>query len=377
MYTVVDLFAGCGGGSMGFKKAGFTTVAAVEINKDSAASFALNVGIDPLVKDIRDVTVAELRKSGVQPRSLTLLFGCPPCQSFTVLRRASKATDDDLRRNDLIFEYLRLVEGLRPRHLAFENVPGLVEGRWSRYFDAFRERLEALGYTIAWRIADAAEYGVPQRRKRLLVVASRVTAPSLPEPTHAGTEADGIKLFVTVRDTIGHLRQLEAGDADPDDPFHQARQHSDLTLRRLACIPEGGDRRNLPDELVLDCHRDHEGHYDVYGRMWWDRVAPTLTSGCTNVTKGRFCHPGQDRALTLREAMLLQTFPPHARLKGVTDGMALQVGNAVPSLLAQRVAETIIAMEQESRASRSRRSPARGTRPGSPEEITEPLAELH
>jgi DNA (cytosine-5)-methyltransferase 1 len=111
--------------------------------------------------------------------------------------------------------------------------------------------------------------------------------------------------------------------------------------------------------------------------MWWDRVAPTLTSGCTNVTKGRFCHPGHDRALTLREAMLLQTFPPHARLKGFTDGMALQVGNAVPSLLAQRVAETIIAMEHESRASRSRRSPARGTRPDSPEEIAEPLAELH
>ena len=377
MYTVVDLFAGCGGGSMGFKKAGFTTLAAVEINRDAAASFALNVGIDPFVKDIRDVTVAELRKRGVRPGTLTLLFGCPPCQSFTVLRRASKATDDDLRRNDLIFEYLRLVEELRPRHLAFENVPGLVEGRWGRYFDAFRDRLAALGYTIKWRIADAAEYGVPQRRKRLLVVASRVTAPSLPEPTHAGGEADGMKPFVTVRDTISHLRRLEAGEADPDDPFHRARQHSELTVRRLACISEGGDRRSLPDDLVLDCHRDHEGHYDVYGRMWWDRVAPTLTSGCTNVTRGRFCHPGQDRALTLREAMLLQTFPPRARLKGFTDGMALQVGNAVPSLLAQRIAETIIVMENESRASRGRRSLARGMRPGSPQEITEPPAELH
>jgi DNA (cytosine-5)-methyltransferase 1 len=186
-----------------------------------------------------------------------------------------------------------------------------------------------------------------------------------------------MKPFATVRDTIGHLRRLAAGEADPADPFHQARQHSDLTLRRLACIPEGGDRRNLPDDLVLDCHRDHEGHYDVYGRMWWDRVAPTLTSGCTNVTKGRFCHPSQDRALTLREGMLLQTFPPHARLKGFTDGMALQVGNAVTSLLAQRIAETIIAMEHESRASRGRHSPARVTQAYSPEEITEPLAELH
>jgi DNA (cytosine-5)-methyltransferase 1 len=377
MYTVVDLFAGCGGGSMGFKNAGFTTLAAVEISNDAAASFALNVGIDPLVKDIRDVTIGELRKRGVRPGSLTLLFGCPPCQSFTVLRRAAKATDDDRRRNDLIFEYLRLVEALRPRHLAFENVPGLVEGRWRVYFDAFRDRLTALGYTIDWRIADAAEYGVPQRRRRVLVVGSRVTTPSLPDPTHADVEADGIKRFVTVRDAIGHLRRLAAGETDPHDPFHRARQHSDLTLRRLACIAEGGDRRDLPDELVLDCHRDHEGHYDVYGRMWWDRVAPTLTSGCTNVTKGRFCHPGQDRALTLREAMLLQTFPSHARLKGFTDGMALQVGNAVPSLLAQRIAEKIIAMEHESRTSRGRRSPARGMRAGSSEELTESLAEQH
>jgi DNA (cytosine-5)-methyltransferase 1 len=361
MYTVVDLFAGCGGGSMGFKKAGFTTLAAVEINKDAAASFALNVGVEPLVKDIRDVTLAELRRREVRPGRLTLLFGCPPCQSFTVLRRAAKATKDDLRRNDLIFEYLRLVEALRPRHLAFENVPGLVEGRWRGYFDAFRDRLGTLGYTIEWRIADAAEYGVPQRRRRLLVVGSRVTAPCLPEPSHADGEADGVKRFVTVRHAIGHLPRLAAGEADPHDPFHRARQHSQITLRRLACIPEGGDRRNLPGELVLDCHRNHEGHYDVYGRMRWDRVAPTLTSGCTNVSKGRFCHPGQDRALTLREAMLLQTFPAHTRLRGFTDQMALQVGNAVPSLLAQRIAEKVIEMDQAPRPSRSRKAREAGS----------------
>lgn len=349
MYTVVDLFAGCGGGSMGFKAAGFTTLAAVEINKDAAASFALNVGVEPLVKDIRDVTLTELRKQGVQPGNLTLLFGCPPCQSFTVLRRGSQSSEKDLQRNGLIFEYLRLVANLKPRHLAFENVPGLIEGRWSDYFKAFRERLEDLGYAIEYRIVDAAEYGVPQRRRRLLVVGSRVTEPSLPEPTYAEVEGDKRKRFVTVRDTISHLNRLNSGEADPDDPFHRARRHSDLTLRRLACVPEGGDRRSFLDELVLDCHRDHEGHYDVYGRMWWDQVAPTLTSGCTNVTRGRFCHPREDRALTLREAMLLQTFPPYARLTGTTDGMALQVGNAVPSLLAERIAETAIAMEQESR----------------------------
>ena len=186
-----------------------------------------------------------------------------------------------------------------------------------------------LGYTIDWRIADAAEFGVPQRRRRLLVIGSRVTSPSLPEPSHAATkrtDARVLSLYETPSPIYGRWPE-----ADRDDPFHRARKHSELTQRRLACIPEGGGRRNLPDELVLDCHRDHEGHYDVYGRMWWDRVAPTLTSGCTNVSRGRFGHPDQDRALTLREAMLLQTFPPHAKLSGFVDNMALQVGNASPA----------------------------------------------
>jgi DNA (cytosine-5)-methyltransferase 1 len=373
VYTVVDLFAGCGGGSMGFEAAGFTTLAAVEINKDAAASFALNVGVEPLVKDIRDVKLAELRKQGVRPGDLTLLFGCPPCQSFTVLRRGSEASEKDQKRNDLIYEYLRIVKGLRPRHLAFENVPGLVEkGRWRGHFDVFSDRLEALGYAITWRIIDAAEYGVPQRRRRLLVIGSRVTAPSLPKPAYGEIEADGIKKFVTVRDTISHLTELESGEADPDDPYHRARRHNDLTLQRLASVPEGGDRRSFPDELVLKCHQDHEGHYDVYGRMWWDRVSPTLTSGCTNVTRGRFCHPENNRALTLREAMLLQTFPPYAKLTGTTDGMALQVGNAVPSRLAERIAETAIAMELESL--RRRRKRGARTRSDLVEEFAQPLA---
>jgi DNA (cytosine-5)-methyltransferase 1 len=115
---------------------------------------------------------------------------------------------------------------------------------------------------IDWRIADAVEYGVPQRRRRVLVIGSRVTSPSLPEPTHAATETDGHKRFVTVRDTISHLRPVASSQTDPDDPFHRAQKHSELTQRRLACIPEGGGRADLPDELVLDCHRNHEGHYD-------------------------------------------------------------------------------------------------------------------
>lgn len=353
MYTVVDLFCGCGGGSMGFHDAGFRTVGAVEIDQDAAAAFTLNTGLAPVVKDIRDVSGDDLlAPAGLRRGELTLLFGCPPCQSFTVLRRGAKPTKRDRQRNNLLYEYLRLVEELYPRHIAFENVPGLAEGRWHTYFERFRDILADLGYEFDWRVADAAEYGVPQRRRRVLVIGSRVTKARLPGVTHAEHEDDEHQAFVTVRDTISDLRPLASGEQDPEDEFHRARRHSDLALRRLAHVPEGGGRANLPEDLVLECHKNHNGHYDIYGRMWWDRIAPTLTSGCTNVTRGRFAHPEQNRAITLREAMLLQTFPPCAQLVGGVEKMALQVGNAVPSLLAQRIGETIKKMEQRSRRSR-------------------------
>src|SRR5690606_22103434 len=139
--------------------------------------------------------------------------------------------------------------------------------------------------------------------------------------------------------------------------------HSKLALKRLAALTEGQSRIHLPDDLVLECHRNHDGHYDIYGRMWWDRVAPTLTSGCTNITRGRFAHPEQDRAITLREAMLLQTFRPDAKLCGGVEKMALQVGNAVPSLMAKRIGETIKRMEQRSREDAAQASPKPAARP--------------
>jgi DNA (cytosine-5)-methyltransferase 1 len=353
--TVVDLFCGCGGGSMGFHRAGFRTVGAVEIDEDAATAFTMNVGIAPIVKDIRDVRGEDiLASAGLRCGDLTLLFGCPPCQSFTVLRRAAKPLDYDERRRELIYEYLRLVEELYPRHIAFENVPGLVEGRWRPYYDNFEKMLSTLGYRFTQNVVDAAEYGVPQRRRRVLVIGSRVTEPEIPSPTHSPTgnneKGRNKRLpFMTVRDTIEKLPTLASGEHDPADEFHRARRHSKLALQRLACIPEGGGRTDLPQHLVLDCHKNHDGHYDIYGRMWWDRVAPTLTSGCTNVTRGRFAHPEQDRAITLREAMLLQTFDGDARLHGGVEKMALQVGNAVPSLLAERIGGTINTMERRSR----------------------------
>ncbi len=347
--TVVDLFAGCGGGSLGFRAAGLTPVAAVEIDPVAAASYEQNLGITPITRDIRKVAGADLLAAGhLGVGDLTLLFGCPPCQSFTVLRRGQNATAKDKQRNRLPREYLRLVGELRPRHLAFENVPGMLDGSGRPEFDVLINGIAALGYRAEWLIVDAVDYGVPQRRRRLLVIASRVTNPVLPVPTH-GPEGSGLTSYVTVRQTIGHLPQA----ADSTDPLHTPRRHSEVALRRLRALKEGQARADLPADLQLACHKGHNGHYDIYGRMWWDRPAPTLTSGCTNVTRGRFAHPEADRAITVREALMLQTFPPNAVVTGGVEAMALQIGNAVPPRLAQHIGATVASMDRKANATRS------------------------
>lgn len=347
--TLIDLFAGCGGGSLGFREAGLRAVAAVELDRDAAQAYEANVGIRPLTKDIRRVAGDDLLgAAGLHRGECTLLFGCPPCQSFTDLRRGSLSSRRDRARNSLLREYLRLAADVLARHIAFENVPGMLSPRWRPRFDELLEGLADLGYEYVWDVLDAADFGVPQRRRRLLVVASRVAEPVLPVPTHGDPAASGRSPWVTVREAIETLLPLGSGEVDPEDAYHRARRHSPLALRRLRAIPEGGARTDLPEDLQLACHKDHSGHYDIYGRMWWDRPAPTLTSGCTNVTRGRFAHPAQDRAITLREAMELQTFPSSAVLRGSLDEMALQVGNAVPPLFAKRVGQAVVAMEASS-----------------------------
>lgn len=341
---MIDLFAGCGGGSMGFASAGFRIAAAVELDADAAESYRLNLGVKPIVRDIRKVTGHELLEAaGLGPGECKLVFGCPPCQSFTVLRRASTPTALDVDRETLPAQYTRLVGAVLPEFIAFENVAGMVEGRGRPLFDDLLAELERLGYKLVWKVVDAADYGVPQHRRRLVVLGRRGGTPMFPAPSHSSVSIGGHAPRLTVREAIGSLPSLRSGEADPADELHRARSHDEITLKRLRAIPEGGGRLDLPDDLQLACHVDHKGHYDVYGRMRWDRPAPTITSGCTNLTRGRFAHPEQDRAITLREAMLLQTMPLTTRLSGTGEGKAQQVGNAVPTRLAERLGRAILA----------------------------------
>jgi DNA (cytosine-5)-methyltransferase 1 len=255
----------------------------------------------------------------------------------------------------LVLDVARLAAEVLPAYLLLENVPGLFQGRGRPVYDRFKMiMVEELGYRPFEDLLDAADFGVPQHRVRLMALFARPGVPlvGLPAPTHGqqaiprripiDTASDRpLRQWRTVSDAIGHLQKLKAGQTDPADPFHAAPAHHEQTLRRLQAIPIGGGRTDLPFDLTLACHKKHGGHYDVYGRMRWNEPAPTLTGGCNKPSKGRFVHPSQHRAITLREAALLQGFPKEAWFAGERDRVAEQIGNAVPPPFLAAVARPI------------------------------------
>jgi DNA (cytosine-5)-methyltransferase 1 len=320
-YTAIDLFSGCGGLSLGLKYAGFTVLAAVEIDSKARETYALNHPEVPLVgTDIRKVSGAQLLRScNLKRGQLDLLAGCPPCQGFSTLRaRNGHAAAPDAR-NDLIDEFARLAITLRPKMVMMENVPALA--RYEKFTD-FVEKLEQEGYKVITKVLDTSCFGVPQRRKRLILSASRVGAPLLASPQQDR---------MTVRDAIGHLKSSgHSGDLLHDI---QSTRRSSRVQAMIATIPkDGGSRNSLPDNMKLGCHKKTTGFNDVYGRMKWDDVAPTITSGCSNPSKGRFIHPNEDRPISLREAALLQGFPVGYRFNLLhgKQSIALMIGNALP-----------------------------------------------
>lgn len=317
----VDLFCGAGGLTVGLTQAGFTVIGAVEIDELACDTYADNhPGVRLWRKDIREVTGAEMLMAlGLRAGQLDLLAGCPPCQGFSTMRTLNGRRDVTEPRNDLIREYGRLVSELHPRAVLMENVPGLAS---DERFTELVDLLQNLGYDARGRhrVLNAADYGVPQNRRRLVLVAVRGTAASAAEPP-AGPKR-------TVRDTIAGL-PAPGGSGDPlhDVPERRSARVADL-IRRVP--KDGGSRKDL--QTQLECHVDFDGFKDVYGRMRWDRPAPTITGGCHNPSKGRFLHPEQDRAITLREAALLQGFPPgySFRLDRGKLAAALMIGNALP-----------------------------------------------
>lgn len=318
--TAIDLFCGCGGLTMGLRKAGFRVIGAVDIDPLSVDTYKANhKGVRVWEMDIRDLDPHELAvELGLDKKQLDLLAGCPPCQGFSTLRTLNGALAIEDPRNDLLLEFLRFVEALRPRAVMMENVPGLAD---DERFSAFCRRMQKMGYIDNHCILNAAEYGVPQRRRRLIYLAGFCVTIPFAAP------ARGRK---TVRDAIAGLPKAgESGDPVHDMPEHRSSRVAALIRR----IPKnGGSRTDLPKEYHLECHKRCNGFKDVYGRMAWDDVAPTITGGCFNPSKGRFLHPEEDRAITMREAAILQGFPRRYKFPATKNksAVAWMIGNALP-----------------------------------------------
>ena len=320
----IDLFSGCGGLSQGLRDADFNVIAAVEIEPFARETYALNHPEVQLFEDITKInTLSMKRKLRIRKGQLDLLAGCPPCQGFTTLRTLNGKREIADPRNDLVLEFIRFVQDFLPKAVMFENVPRLKND--SR-FKLLLDELDALGYKADWDILNAADFGVPQRRRRLILIATRRGIPKLDKQDRPRSSVQAV---------IKSL--LPAGRSG--DPLHDLPENrSEDVVRRISMIPkDGGSRLDLSEDEQLDCHRGFDGFKDIYGRMAWDSVAPTITSGCTNPSKGRFLHPVEDRAITLREASLLQGFPAEYRFptERGKSAVAVMIGNALPPAMAE------------------------------------------
>jgi DNA (cytosine-5)-methyltransferase 1 len=336
----VDLFCGAGGLTEGLRQAGFRVIGAVELDPLAASTYRLNHKTVKLwEQDIRHLTGTALMKAlRIRAGELELLAACPPCQGFSTMRTKNGTRRNRDRRNDLIFEVLRLVRSIRPKSVMLENVPGLAS---DRRFKAFRKGLESLGYSVKSSVLNAVDFNVPQRRRRLVVLASTVGNPDFARKAGVGA---------TVRRAIGHLGTRTSSR----DPLHNYSPRLTQKIKDLIHrIPhDGGSRRDLGPNAQLRCHQRLEGFHDVYGRMAWDKPAPTITGGCINPSKGRFLHPRANRPVTLREAALLQTFPRSYQfsLEKGRYPAAVLIGNALPPEFIRRHA---IALKKTLLANRS------------------------
>lgn len=326
----IDLFCGAGGLTLGLRRAGWNVVAGIDVDSQVEATYrSNNPGTRFVATDLRNVTEDDIRAlAKATPGSSLLLAGCAPCQPFSKQRqRHGLATRSDAT---LLGEFARLVRTVKPGVVLMENVPGVASVPGFSSFRRFLRTLHDDGYSCDHGVLNARDFNVPQHRRRYVLLAARTATAVLPRPSLQDSDT------ATVRSAIGHFPALGSGETHASVPNHCAARLSVRNLQRVkATPPDGGSRRDWPKRLRLDCHAQIRGFSDVYGRLWWDRIAPTLTSRCNSLSNGRFGHPEQDRAISLREAAALQTFPDDYEFFGSMPSIARWIGNAVPVAFAE------------------------------------------
>lgn len=333
----VDLFCGAGGLSYGLQQSGVTVAAGIDVDPACEYPFESNVESPFLKLDMREVTADHLRRLWRRSR-FRLLAGCAPCQPFSMYRRGQDTSGEE--QWSLLGEFGRLVAETKPELVTMENVPRIGS---ARVFREFVDLLVDCGYHVDYRGCDGADYGLAQRRRRLLLLASRLG------PIKAPARRVGEAAPKTVRDEIARLPPLRSGEADPNDPLHRTRCLSEINLKRIRASTPGGTWEQWPAELRAPCHRKPSGatFRNVYARMEWDKPAPTITTLSHNYGTGRFGHPEQDRAISLREAAMLQGFPCTYRFVPPKHPVHMTrigrlIGNAVPPPLGRAVGETLV-----------------------------------
>ncbi len=331
--AVIDLFCGAGGLAFGLKAAGLRVAAGVDLDPHCKYPIEKNTGAKFKLRDIADLTSKDLSK-WFGKAEIRVLAGCAPCQPFSTYSQSRKSEDE---RWSLLQHFQRLVEEVKPEIVTMENVVGLAT---QKVWADFTETLRRLSYEVSWKPVNCQDYGVPQSRQRLVLLASRLGPIELIKPD--GTEP------LTVKDAIGQLPAIAAGEVCESDPLHTSATLLPINVTRIRASRPGGTWRDWPENLRAKCHTKKSGktYPSVYGRMEWSKPAPTMTTQCYGFGNGRFGHPEQDRAISLREAALLQSFPLSynfvAPMERITfNSIGTLIGNAVPPKLAEAIGRSI------------------------------------
>jgi DNA (cytosine-5)-methyltransferase 1 len=350
--SAVDLFCGIGGLSYGLKEAGINIKAGFDFDNRCKYAYEENCKAKFINADVSNIKKEDINRY-YNNSDIKVLVGCAPCQPFSTYTLKDDKQKD--QRWQLLYEFSRLIKETKPDIVSMENVPNLLNFKKEPIFENFVNELKEYGYFVWYKIVYSPDYGIPQKRKRLILLASKKGEIKLIEPTHKPIE------YITVKDAIGHLQKIKSGESAKDDFIHKASKISDKNLQRIRQSKQGGSwKRDWDEELKLECHKKEQGqsYGSVYGRMSWNEPSPTMTTFCTGIGNGRFGHPEQDRAISLREAGILQSFPMKYKFASSAKTLKFtqvskQIGNAVPPRLGEVIGISIIKhleeMEDEGR----------------------------
>jgi DNA (cytosine-5)-methyltransferase 1 len=364
---VIDLFCGAGGLTHGFALEGFKVIAGIDLDSNCKYPYEINNNSIFIEKDIKSISSKEINDL-YNNEKIKILVGCAPCQPFSKYTQKQekinlKATKQSNKQYDLLKdidenksfpdknwpllkEFQRLIYDTEPSIISMENVCELES---YTIFKDFAISLESKKYFVTKYSIHCPSYGIPQNRNRLVLFASKYSPINIIHPTHSEEN------FVTVKNAISHLPPIEQGQADPNDPLHRSSKLSNKNLQRILQSKQGGTWRDWDNDLILNCHKKKEGQFysAVYGRMDWNKPSPTITTQFFGYGNGRFGHPEQNRAISLREGAILQSFPEYYKFVNDKNKISISnigkmIGNAVPVKLGQVVAKSIkIHLEQE------------------------------